>query len=94
MVKRRWIKNVENDSYVENFVVNCAIDPLFFHRAYRKVAETQRGMEKNIKICVDDKKLCDLIICVKNQSAQKIGEKAFPSCFCASEIEHILNILE
>ena len=61
MVKRRWIKNVENDSYVENFVVNCAKDPLFFHRAYRKVAENHRGMEKNIKICVDEKKHCDII---------------------------------
>ena len=61
MVKRRWIKNVENDSYVENFVVNCAKDPLFFHRAYRKVAENHRGMEKNIKICVDEKKLGDII---------------------------------
>ncbi len=54
--KKTVDKNVENDSYVENFVVNCAKDPLFFHRAYRKVAENHRGMEKNIKICVDEKK--------------------------------------
>lgn len=71
MVKRRWIKNVENDSYVENFVVNCAKDPLFFHRAYRKVAENHRGMEKNIKICVDEKKLCDII----NLYQESVGTK-------------------
>lgn len=71
MVKRRWIKNVENDSCVENFVVNCAKDPLFFHRAYRKVAENHRGMEKNIKICVDEKKLCDII----NLCQESVGTK-------------------
>ena len=71
MVKRRWIKNVENDSYVENFVVNCAKDPLFFHRAYRKVAENHRGMEKNIKIFVDEKKLCDII----NLCQESVGTK-------------------
>lgn len=71
MVKRRWIKNVENDSYVENFVVNCAKDPLFFHRSYRKVAENHRGMEKNIKICVDEKKLCDII----NLCQESVGTK-------------------
>lgn len=71
MVKRRWIKNVENDSYVENFVVNCAKDLLFFHRAYRKVAENHRGMEKNIKICVDEKKLCDII----NLCQESVGTK-------------------
>lgn len=71
MVKKRWIKNVENDSHVENFVVNCAKDPLFFHRAYRKVAENHRGMEKNIKICVDEKKLCDII----NLCQESVGTK-------------------
>ena len=71
MVKRRWIKNVETDSDGENFVVNCAKDPLFFHRAYRKVAENHRGMEKNIKICVDEKKLCDII----NLCQESVGTK-------------------
>lgn len=95
MVKKRWIKNVDNDSDVENFVVICAKDLLFFHRAYRKVAENHRVMEKNIKICVDEKQLCDIInLCQESVSTQRLGEEAIPSCFCASEIEHILNILE
>lgn len=82
MVKRRWIKNVENDSYVENFVVNCAKDPLFFHRAYRKVAENHRGMEKNIKICVDEKKLCDIInLCQESVGTKKSERKRFPPVF-------------